>query len=138
MRLKRIYANEGDKMTLAGIKVLEAGPVQKFSPRAIDKMVAEGMMAVDGDMLALATEPPLTYRIVRKPGTYCCYCNAPVDSGAPALAHVAEHKAAAAMPQTLGSKILGFFGAKKAAPEIIDPNNPAGYRVDNFFYCERV
>jgi hypothetical protein len=135
MELKRIYNHDSGEPVLSAVKVLKAGAEQKFSQRIIDQLVAEGVMAIDGDLLALSTEPALTYRITRRPGTYCCYCNAAVDPGPSALAHVAEHLVE--KPKTLGGKMLDMVGLYKP-PKNPDPNNPSGYRRDNFYFCERV
>lgn len=134
MELKRIYDSSTGKPVLAGLKVLRTSPTQKFSPRLLDGLVKDGFAEVVDDMIFLRTDPPLTYKITRWPGTYCCYCNEAVDPGKAAQAHVAEHRA---RRPSLGERIVAFFGIKTKELQP-DSNNPAGYRQDNFYFCERV
>jgi len=122
MRLKRIFIDEivdgqeGVKV-LKHIKVLRAGKIQNFSPKIIERFIAEGLMVINGKEIVLNTVPPLKYRVVRGPGYYCCHCNAAVGDSSAAKEHILSAHAGEASP---------------------DPFNPAGYRKDNFYHCERV
>ena len=117
MLLKRIYDHSGEKPKLHHIKVLRAKDKQHFSTRFVEKSLADGLLSMGDGQLILRTRPKLTYRIVRAPGYYCCHCHRPADDGSAARLHIeAEHK-------------------DEASP---DPCNPAGYRRDNFYSCERI
>lgn len=87
-----------------------------FSPRFLERGMAEGWLMREGNKITLkADNGTLVYTIERTPGYFCCHCKMPLDDGA-GKAHVqAAHK-----------------GEKSP-----DPNNPAGYRKDNFYACVR-
>lgn len=117
MLLKRIYDRSSGKPVLDHIKVLRAGDKQHFSTRFIATGQTIGYVSVADGMITLTTKPKLVYNIIRAPGYYCCHCDAPMSDGAEARGHLeVEHKG-------------------KKSP---DPSNPAGYRKDNFYACERV
>jgi len=68
MRLKRII---GPNKEVVGIKVLHAGPVQRFSPRLIQKGQAEKWLSLSGDKLTIhAVDAPVVYRVTQYPGNY--------------------------------------------------------------------
>jgi hypothetical protein len=117
MLLKRVYDHSGKQPKLDHVKVLRANDKQHFSTRFVEKSTADGLMSLREGKIILHTRPELTYRIVRQPGYYCCHCHQAVDDGASARLHLeSQHKG-------------------KKSP---DPGNPAGYRRDNFYACERV
>ena len=116
MLLKRVYDHSTGSPVLDHVKVLRAGSRQNFSTRFIEKGLADGLLTLSGDRLVLNTKPELVYQVWRRPGSYCCHCDAPLDDSATAKAHLdKEHKG-------------------KTSP---DAGNPAGYRRDNFYACER-
>jgi len=116
MLLKRIYDHSGDTPKLDHVKVLRAKEgAQNFSTRFVQNGQADGLVSVSDGQITLHTQPELTFDIVRVPGYYCCYCNQPMSDGAAARAHIAEEHDG----------------------ESPDSNNPAGYRKDNFYACER-
>lgn len=117
MMLKRVYDHSTGSPVLDHVKVLRSGALQNFSTRFVEQGMADGLLTLSGDRLVLHTKPELGYQVLRRPGYYCCHCNAPLDDAANAKAHLdKEHNG-------------------KASP---DPGNPAGYRRDNFYACKRV
>lgn len=116
MLLKRVYDHSTGSPVLDHVKVLRAGALQNFSTRFVEQGLAGGLVSVSGDTLTLHAQPQLRYLILRRPGYYCCHCDAAVDDAAGAKVHLdKEHKG-------------------KTSP---DAGNPAGYRRDNFYACER-
>lgn len=128
MRLKRIYHQDKldrDKTSgrvleikpgaLQGVRLIRAvSGVHHFADEFILKAIAEGWMQLAGDRLTISPldAAPVVYRRVRLPGLYCCHCDAPLEGNAvDCLAHVRAEHGDAPSP---------------------DPNNPAGYRRDNF------
>jgi hypothetical protein len=100
-----------------GVEILHAGPVQHFSPALIEQGTAKGWLVVSGESLTITTaESVVRYRVVRRPGYYCCHCDRLLDDGSGATAHLA---------------------AAHAGVESPDPGNVAGYRRDNFYACRR-
>lgn len=101
---------------VTAVRIQHAGPVQKFTPALLDGGKAEGWLSMDGSTVTLHSEDgPVLYVIDRPPGTYCCFCNQPCRSSPDAQVHVErEH--------TLPSP---------------DPQNPHGYRRDNFYLCTK-
>lgn len=139
MRLKRIYDQsklKRDKTTGAvtnimpgavkGVKVMRIDKgVHHFTETFINAGLVEGWLSMGGGKLTMTADDgeKVSYRIIRTPGIYCCHCdlklgghrdgNGPDNKNAQTyLEHVATHK--------------------KASP---DPNNPSGYRDDNFYCC---
>lgn len=90
-------------------------PEQNFSIRFVDRAQREGWAMIEGYDLLLDVYPePLTYRIVRRPGRYCCHCGETVGNSTEAQAHVLQKH------------------GKEKSP---DPSNPAGYMQLNAFAC---
>lgn len=114
MLLKRVYDTSGPQPRLVGVKLLRAGPRQRFSPRIIAQGIAQNWLSMGDGKITLRTDPPATYSIVRGPGYYCVHCGNPMADGPSGAAHVkTDH-------------------AGKVSP---DPQNPAGFRRDNFYEC---
>ncbi len=103
---------------VSGITMLRAGPVQRFTQHFINGALKEGWLSMGDGRIMLASDPPLTYQIVRVPGSYCCHCDEAVPGGASltaaekSLQHVSQAHPGAASP---------------------DPTNPAGYRTENCY-----
>ena len=121
MLLKRGYTEDGSMIShvdfLAGGEV---GDAQHFSPRILERGMAEGWLSIVDGRVILRTadgDPSIEFSILEAPGTFCCFCNARQASSPDAQAHIA---------------------AKHADKKSPDPQNPAGYRVDNFHRAERV
>lgn len=122
MRLKRLYKrdDEGNVVdpTPIGVEVegLGASQDQHFSPDLVETAIKQGWMVLDGDeLLLVAKNGDVPYRVLRTPGYYCCHCKAALPTGGQAaLAHImAEH------------------GEAKSP----DPENPAGYERINYLDC---
>lgn len=94
-----------------------AGSRHHFSPELIAKGAAEGWLSLaQGKITIHGADGDVAYRIVREPGGYCAFCDAPVplNPSAPNLeaqAHVKLH-------------------GGKPSP---DPQNPAGYRGEAYY-----
>jgi hypothetical protein len=115
MYLKRIFDKSAPRGTkLDHIKVLRAGPKQRFSTGLVEKAVTEGWMTLGGGKIALDTKPPLSYKIARAPGLYCCHCGAAQGDSDEARAHIAADHAGEPSP---------------------DPSNPAGYERSHSYDC---
>jgi len=103
---------------IADVRVLSAKKVQHFSPSVIERGAAEGWLSMANGLISIGKgKDAVQYRIVRTPGYYCCHDNKPVDDGPSALEYIAAN----------------FKDVKSP-----DASNPAGYRRDNFYYCEKV
>ncbi len=109
---------EGEAWPLDHVKVLDAPPKQNFSPGYLEGALAEGLISISKGVIEFHTVPPVSYAIVAQPGVYCCHDGAKLDGGNEiAQAYVSEHFPNEPSP---------------------DPENPAGYRYDNFFACELI
>lgn len=106
------------------VRVLSTGatPLQHFSPRFVLGAAGEGWLRLERDRIVLDVRDPagepvgLVYRILASPGVFCCHCGKRLGAGDQvARAHLEQLHAGEASP---------------------DPQNPAGYRVDNFYRCE--
>lgn len=125
--MKRMYKHdeEGDLMmdtdgaaVLDYIKILHAGPEQRFSEGLVGGAILEGWIALKGEKITLLTKPRVVYLIKRKPGYYCCHCGDPIDGAAnEARSHLFdEHKG-------------------KKSP---DASNPSGYERIHYYDCVKV
>lgn len=115
MYLKRVFDHAAPGAAkLDHIKVLRAGPRQRFSTGLVEAAVVEGWMTLGGGRIALDTRPPLTYKILRVPGHYCCHCGAKLDGDDAARAHIAAAHAGLPSP---------------------DKSNPAGYELIHCYDC---
>lgn len=127
MLLRRVY----DQGQLVGVRVLRSKPRQRFSTGLVQQGIAEGWLALDGGRIIIrAANGAYAYRILRGPGYYCCYCGASQPGSLEAQAHVATHVEAPTSPGWL-RRIVG--GNKPPAPP--DPQNPSGYRRDDYYEC---
>jgi hypothetical protein len=116
MLLKREYDldSKGNPTTVNHIKVLHAGPKQRFSTGLVASAIAAGWMTLGQGKIKLHTKPELTYKVVRVPGLYCCHCRAPMVDSETAKLHVASaHK----------------------GRESPDPTNPSGYEHIHYYDC---
>jgi len=117
MQLKRVFDKDKSKgLKLDHVKVLTSSEVQKFSTGFVEKQTASGLVSIGDGKITLKTVPPLSYKIVRGPGMYCCHCDAPLDDRPEALLHLK---------------------ASHDGLESPDKQNPSGYRVDHFYFCEK-
>lgn len=92
---------------LKGVKILRAGPLQRFSPDLIAKAMQEGWLSMgDGKIVLKGTNKTVTYKLTKVPGYYCCHCGEAQPDGVVAKMHVEN--------------------AHKGKPSP-DASNPAGY-----------
>ncbi len=135
MRLERIYQNVGTKdQRVVAVRILHGGSRQRFTPHLLGQAEKEGWLKREGDRVIIQTENrKVVYRTLRIPGYYCCTCGAPLPGAEEAKMHVSQHPAVAPV-QTWWQR---FLGQPAPAPVIPDPQNPAGYRQDNFYECVR-
>jgi len=137
MILKRIYHQ--DKLTRdADGKVVDVAPgavlgvivkradkgVQHISPNFVDGGVQEGWLSMGHGKLTVHNldGDDLVYAILRVPGHYCCHCETEIVD---ANVFVAEGV-------TAGSQHVAEAHAGVPSP---DPNNPSGFRRENFYTC---
>lgn len=132
-----MYDHSSGKPVLVGVEVLHAGPRQRFTPRLIEKGVSEGWLKFrDGMVVVEGVNCSLRYRVVREPGYYCCHCGAQLQSTNEAREHVKTHSRQVVVNPSWFERV--FLGAR---PETVyetpaaDPDNPSGYRRDNFYEC---
>lgn len=119
MLLKKQYDHSSGSPVLTHVKVLRAKKYQKFATELIQREIASGLFSVVNGRIIIKTidgEPDLVYKIVSGPGTYCCFCNAQLADSKDALQHVQD------------------IHPKEKCP---DSQNPAGYRVDHFYFGEK-
>jgi hypothetical protein len=115
--MKRVHDHSSGKPVVVGVEFLRVGQRQRFSPRALVGMAAEGYLTrtpsglIEVRGAGKDAGRTVTYRVVREPGVYCSFCELPLGSGEDARAHIASEHPGQASP---------------------DPSNPAGYRQDNF------
>ena len=119
MRLKRVFDHSSGAPVLADVEVLRAGAKQKFPAQFVTQAALEGWLRLvpvpgGGSKFALTTTPPVSYRIVRGPGRYCCHCGVLLSDEEAARAHVATKHAGKPSP---------------------DAQNPSGYERINHFDC---
>lgn len=105
---------------LSHIEVYDTGttPAQHFTSRFVERGKEEGWLTIENGILTIYAEPEnLVYRVLRVPGRYSCFDGRKLpddDTGALARAYLAEHHAGQPSP---------------------DPENPAGYRMINYYDC---
>lgn len=112
-------ARYGDSIIYLRTDVLSApeiGEKQNFTPKQLTDRMMDGLVTKSGNEIVWRTTPELKFKVIREPGYYCCFDNAPLTDGDSARVYIA-------------SKFKG--------QESPDPSNPHGYRKDNFYHCER-
>lgn len=119
MLLKRKYDKKGNVSHVLGLRLPEVGAPQHLTDNLLQQGLAAGWISMGAGKVVFASEPEdVVFAIVAQPGVYCCHCGEMLDGGNEiAQAHVAEAHLNASSP---------------------DSENPAGYRQDNFYRCERV
>ncbi len=104
---------------VSGIKILRAGPVQRFTQNFVNGGLQEGWLSMGDGRLVLHAEPEaLTYRIVRVPGAYCCHCDEPVEGG---------------LTPEAAARTMAYVAQTHPGEECPDPHHPAGYRQENCY-----
>lgn len=127
MYLKRQYDHSSGKPVVSGVKLLRANKRQHFSQSFIDGGMAEGWLSVGGGKITVTgTNGKAEYLIVARPAIYCCHCDEQIG----ALNEGATPEGAKKMRAHVDGAHKGIVSP--------DPNNPAGYRQDNFFACVKV
>jgi hypothetical protein len=114
MLLKRIYEHSSGHPVLDHIKLLRAGPRQRFSTGLVEAEVEEGWMVLSDEKITLKTKPKAVYLIERKPGYYCCHCGDLMLGSLEAQAHVKDEHAGKKSP---------------------DAFNPSGYERIHYYDC---
>ena len=117
MLLKRVYNHKSGTPVLSHVAVVRSKDRQNFSTKFVEDHLASGLITIAGDSLILNTVPAIEYRIIRRPGYYCCFDDCAMPDGSAAKTYISEKYAGKTSP---------------------DNNNPAGYRRDNFYACEKV
>ncbi len=127
MEMKRIYKDTSkpvDPKKINGglevdyVDVRRLTKTQKFTQRTLDQGFMEGFISIGNGQIIVKSKPnDVVYNIISKPGHYCCHDGCFLESEQVARNYVAEN----------------FNGVESP-----DQNNPAGYRKDNFYFCELV
>ena len=117
MLLKRVFDHSSGEPVLDHVKVLRAKDIQHFSTKFLEQQMASGLVSINNGVITLNTVPELKFKIVRGPGYYVVFDNHPVADAAEARTYIEAN----------------FKG--QPSP---DESNPAGYRKDNFYACERI
>lgn len=106
---------------IASIEVQRATKFWNVSAGIVERGLQEGWLTLGDGRVTLKTEDHLdnvVYKILRVPGHYCAHCGEKIEDdgrGTQARAHLAERGHPAASP---------------------DPNNPSGWRRDEFYACQ--
>jgi len=127
------------------LKILHSpalGGRQHFTPRLIEKGAVEGWLSFGAGKITIKTVPDeadLVFKILRAPGVYCCFDEAKLEgSEREAREYVLDNFASGKGGVEL--QVLDGEGNVVRSGNVKSPdaNNPAGYRQDNFYACERV
>jgi hypothetical protein len=126
MLLKRYY-DDDERVIRLEIKHTGSRPEQNFSTSLVAQWLADGLAAIDGNVLTLRTEPAaLRYTITRGPGYYCCHTGKRIELTPEAYGDLSL-AAIEARKYLQGAKLLG-----KPSP---DKGNPSGYRRSHAYEC---
>lgn len=118
MKIQRLtIRDKAGSVIVRGIRVLHGGFRQNFDPELIRAAAREGWARIRDDEVQLKGEADLVYRykILRRPGTYCCHCNAAIERSM--MLHHVLHSHVGPSP---------------------DRENPSGYKVVSAYECVRV
>ena len=116
MLLKRVF--DGN-MKMVGVNILRASRGrQKFRPELFMGSISQGWASIKDGKYTIhnSAGDDAVYTVVSKPGYYCCHDEAPLSDENVAKAYVAEKFAGVASP---------------------DKQNPAGYRKQNYYLCNK-
>lgn len=99
-----------------GVEVLKITNTQHLTGSFLEGGESEGWLSRSGDVIVIKNlkGSDVRYKIVRRPGYYCCHCKKAVDDGQSALIHLAAQHQGVTSP---------------------DPSNPAGYERINYYDC---
>lgn len=127
MEMKRIYKDTSQQidprkpnggLEVDHVQVRRLTKTQKFTQRVLDKGFIEGFISIGNGQIIIKSQPDdIVYNIIRRPGYYCCHDDCLLEDEQAAKKYVSDNYAGAESP---------------------DSNNPAGYRKDNFYFCELV
>lgn len=111
--------DEKDKPIIDHVKVIRKSKnsKQNFSTKFILNGFKSKLVSIVDDVITLNTKPELNFKIIREPGYYCCHDDEPCGTGAEARSYLEENFKDIESP---------------------DPNNPSGYRKDNFYATEEI
>lgn len=117
MRIQRLTKRDkAGFVTVVAVRVLYGGVRQNFAPDMLAGAMREGWARIRDDEVQLKGEADVVYRysILRRPGTYCCYCHSQLDRDE-VQTHLRIHKG--------------------PSP---DKENPSGYRIVRCYECMRI
>ena len=127
MEMKRIYKDTSKPidpkkpnggLDVDHVQVRRLTNTQKFTQRVLDRGFIEGFMSIGDGKITIKSKPKdVVYNIIRRPGHYCCHDDCLLEDEQSAKKYVTDNFAGVESP---------------------DSNNPAGYRKDNFYFCELV
>lgn len=105
---------------ISHVEILDAPAQQKLTQDFLDKGLVRGYISMGNGRITIEAKPEkVVYRIIRTPGLYCCHCGRELERSQKsevAKAHIASEHSGVASP---------------------DKENPAGYRDDMFYACEK-
>jgi hypothetical protein len=114
-------ANDDPKYVAAipkpvGIDVKHTGhsAKQNFSTKLVHELLEAGMLTLDKDLVLKTASADLRYKVLRRPGLYCCHCSYRPGDQLEARAHIK-------------SKHFGVVSP--------DKQNPYGYAQLSHFEC---
>ncbi len=121
MQIKRVFNPETNELLY--LKIVTHQNTQKFIQETINTLMEDGFLSMSKGVITVHgrldkdTPLDLNYKVIRKPGYYCCHDEKLLAGEEAAREYVAKN-----YPDT----------------DSPDPQNPAGYRKDDFFYCELI
>ena len=105
----------------------DSGPPAQhnFPTKWVNRMVLSGVVTLSADMLSIGGAD---YKIVRKPGAYCCHCSERIGDGPARTKDEADLRRA----------YIGTCDVAGNDDDTGDPNNPAGYEVIDYYEGELI
>lgn len=111
------YSKPNAGLEVDYVEVIHAPDIQKFTQRFLEKGVSEGFVSIDNNQIIIKSNPEnVVYNIIRTPGYYCCHDDQKLSDGRLAKKYIDDNYPGIESP---------------------DPQNPSGYRKDNFYFCEK-
>ena len=103
------------------------GPPDKanFPTKWVTRHLLEGVVTLSDDVLSVGGAD---YKIVRKPGAYCCHCGENIGDGPARIKSEAD----------LRIVYVATCDVANNDEDTGDPNNPAGYEVIDYYEGELI